>query len=246
MPGASPGGFFPMLAYPIEPVTIDPVSEDQDAARCAFFGLAEAAKRYLGRLLSAADDQTLPRRAALITRVRGTGPGVSFGSLVEAMKAGLPIEWQSPFEGSRNVAGAVLEAARVLGEPRDDGFLFLRFEAGTLDLPLHIHEFSERFIYVLDGRGLYHVSPDPLHELAPERVRNVPVRARDVLMFSRGTVHTFSTTDEALTLLSYHQPFIPLESERQYRVSNPPLLPRDLLPAATSRVSFDAGWTCLA
>lgn len=234
-----------MRAYALEPLTINPIPVGAAAAKAAYAALADAAGMYLDRLLGIAGGGANPGRAALITRIRGTGPGASFGDLVARIQDGLEFEWQTPFEGSHNVSGAVLEASRILGCDRDDGFLLLRFAAGTLDLPLHTHELSERFICVLEGRGLYHVAPDPLKSVAIERVRHVPVRSRDVLMFTRGVVHTFSTDTEPLTLLSYHRPYIPLEDQGQYRVSDKPLLPRDFLAGVRGRVSFDAGWTSL-
>ena len=63
-------------------------------------------------------------------------------------------------------------------------------------------------------------------------------------MFRRGAVHTFSTAEHALTLLSYHRPFIELDDPAQYILVQPPLSPADFLRDVHSRVSFDA-WTCL-
>jgi hypothetical protein len=65
-------------------------------------------------------------------------------------------------------------------------------------------------------------------------------------MFRRGTVHTFSTAEESLTLLSYHHPYIPLDDERQYRVSRPQENPAEFLFSQRPSVSFDAGWSVLA
>jgi hypothetical protein len=232
-----------MLALAIEPLAIDPAATQSPAA--AFEALAAVAQSYLGQMSASVNAAVLPRRAALLTRVRGTGPGVSFGRVVDALKSA-PLDWKCPFEGSLNVSGAVLTAVDLLGGRRDDGFLFLRFKPQTQDLPLHVHDDSDRFIFANGGRGFFHVSPDELEAGRARRLRHTPVRNRDALMFRRGTVHTFSTADEPLTLLSYHHPYLPLEDERQYRVSSPPETPAEFLRDQRAVVSFDAGWNVLA
>ena len=233
-----------MLAIGIEPVQIDPSRTSTREA--AYAVLAGAARRYLQEFERLAGSGTVPPRAAVITRVRGTGPGVSFGSLLSALLDGSDYTWTCPFEGSLNVSGAAIRGAEVLGDPaRTDGFLALRFAAGTRDLPLHVHPGSDRFIFAVAGRGPFHVS-----EVAPDAVhghpmRHAAVRDRDALMFRRGTVHTFSTAEHALTLLSYHRPFIKLEDPAQYVLTEPPLAPAAFLEAVQSRVSFDGAWTLL-
>jgi hypothetical protein len=230
-----------MLSIPIDPVSIEPGCSGNPAA--AFRALATAAVEYLHRLDLAVASNLVSRFPALMTRVRGTGPGVSLGSLIAAIEQGFPLAWSCPFEGSQNVSGAVLTAAEALGEDRDDGFLFLRFDAGTRDLPLHVHPRSDRFIYAIGGRGFFHAAKDSRHLTAG--IRHTAVRDRDVLMFRRGVAHTFSTADHTLTLLSYHRPFIPLDHDDQYTPNDPLMLPRDFLNGAEPKISFDAGWTCL-
>jgi len=44
----------------------------------------------------------------------------------------------------------------------------------------------------------------------------IAARERDVFIFTRGVVHTFSTTDQPMVLLSCHLPFIHLDDARQY------------------------------
>jgi hypothetical protein len=229
-----------MLGLCIPPVRLN--------ARCsrkpeeALRALAFAAQSYLNRLDGIVTDGGAPLRTALVTRVRGTGPGVSFGRLVAAIEAGFPLAWSCPFEGSMNVSGAALPIGPALGEDRDDGFLFLKFAPQTLDLPLHIHPESDRFIFAIGGRGFFHLTDDSLAAVATE-VHHMPVRDRDALMFRRGVVHTFSTAEHPLTLLSYHRPFVPLDAPGQYTVSDPPRYPRDFLLSCASEVSFDAAWT---
>jgi len=64
-------------------------------------------------------------------------------------------------------------------------------------------------------------------------------------MFRRGVVHTFSTAEHSLTLLSYHQPFIELDDPEQYMLTDPPMMPGSFLAGIKPSVVFDAAWTCL-
>jgi hypothetical protein len=186
---------------------------------------------------------TMPR--AMIGRVRGTGPGVSFGALVESIRSTFSIEMNSPFEGSHNVAGGVMLPEQGGMAGRDDGFLFLRFAAGTSDLPMHTHENSHRLIYVLEGRGFFHVSPGSPSEFTGEKITHVPVRTRDVLLFRQGTMHTFSTDSEALSLLSYHAPFIPLADADQYTIPERCIYPAHAIDASQSKITCDPAWSAL-
>lgn len=231
-----------MLGLFIKPFVI-PVVAASDAEN-AYRAVAEAARHFLGSLDTAVSTGALPPRIALNTRIRGTGPGVRFGDLVQRLEELKPA-WQCPFEGSNRVSGAELPAAEILHEPRDDGLLFLKFQPHTLDLPLHVHDDSDRFIYVIGGRGFFHVTGEPLEADHQSQIRHVPARDRDALMFRRGTVHTFSTAEHPLYLLSYHRPFIPIVSPNQYRVSRPALRPAEFLDGVRGCVSFDSGWNTL-
>jgi mannose-6-phosphate isomerase-like protein (cupin superfamily) len=97
----------------------------------------------------------------------------------------------------------------------DDGLVHLRFAAGTEDLPLHLHEFSDRLLVVTSGVGLFHYLPDA--EKARE-LRSVVVEAGDAVLFTRGVVHTFTAPLDDLTLLSYHAPFFEFDDSRQFRL----------------------------
>jgi hypothetical protein len=232
-----------MLAISLEPVRIDPFQACTPQA--AYRELAAAAQHYLREFDRLANSGQVPRGGAAITRVRGTGPGVSFGALLTALLDGTTLVWTCPFEGSENVSGAEIRGIDVLQDPaRSDGFLVLRFAPGTRDLPLHVHPASDRFIFAIEGRGFFHVSAAPPNEFHDRAIRHAAVRDRDALMFRRGTVHTFSTAEHALTLLSYHQPFIELDDPGQYVLTQPPLSPATFLCDVRSHVSFDA-WTRL-
>ncbi len=182
---------------------------------------------------------------SLLSRIRGSGPGTSFGAIVAKMEAGLPVRLQSPFEGSDFVAGAVWRPHQFGDSQRSDGLMKLRFAPSAVDLPLHAHEHSARFIMVLEGRGFHHISASPIDRFDGSDVRTVPIRERDVLLFSPGVIHTFSTDREALTLLSYHSPFVPLENPGQYTLPATIVLPRDLRHSQ-AYPACDPAWNVLA
>ena len=182
---------------------------------------------------------------AVISRIRGTGPGVSFGEHVVALEAAHPITLRAPFEGARSVAGGVWDCRALLGSACTDAFLKLRFEHGSTELPMHCHPNSDRWIAVLEGRGFFHVTDEPIDRFTGVDVRTVPVRSRDVLMFKAGTVHTFSTHTEPLVLLSYHSPYVPLNSPEQYALPKRRWSGAEASTGA-ARVACDPAWTVLA
>lgn len=210
-----------------------------DALRAAT-DVAQAGVRRMHALI---EEGRLRRRTALIGRVRGTGPAVSFGLLMRAIEVTFPMALRSPFEGSHNVGGAILPLADLLQEDRTDGFLRLRFNVETKDLPMHVHEHSARLIFVLGGRGFFHVSPESPETFTEANVRHIPVRSRDVLVFPRGTIHTFSTAAKPLQLLSYHWPYIPLTNPRQYTISRPTVFPATIADGAASRIRCDPAFS---
>lgn len=208
--------------------------------------LLDTAARYVQRLRERIDAGELSSRVALFGRVRGTGPGVSFTQLYERLRAAFPFPLESPFEQCESVGGAVLEARELVSPERDDALLVLRFDRGSRDLPMHAHEDSERFIYVVSGRGFFHVSNEPVDEFNGTEIRHIPVRASDIVMFSRGTVHTFSTDREPLVLLSYHAPYVRLEDARQYVVPAVRSCPGRTADPQQSQIACDAAWLCVA
>lgn len=148
---------------------------------------------------------------------------VRFGHLRKASKWGTaralhkglrethPIRVESGFEGNPGVEGGSWRPS----DGGDDGLVHLRFAAGTEDLPLHVHEFSDRLLVVTSGVGLFHFLPDA--EKTRE-LRSVVVDAGDAVLFTRGVVHTFTAPLGDLTLLSYHAPFFEFDDTRQFMI----------------------------
>lgn len=122
-----------------------------------------------------------------------------------------PINTESGFEGNPGVEGGVWRPT----DRGEDGLVHLRFSAGTEDLPLHIHEFSDRLIVVTSGVGLFHYLPDTGKT---RELRSIVVEPGDVLLFTRGLIHTFTAPIGDLTLLSYHSPFFALDDSRQFTI----------------------------
>jgi quercetin dioxygenase-like cupin family protein len=156
-----------------------------------------------------------PESPALVGRVRGLGPGVSFSGQVQILERDHPVDLVFPFEDSAHVGGAAWRASELLGPDHRDGIAKLRWLPDARDLPMHAHP-TNRFIVVLDGRGFYHCSEQSVETFDGSSVRTIAARAGDVFIFGRGVVHTFSTIEHAMTLLSCHLPFLPLDDPAQY------------------------------
>lgn len=118
-----------------------------------------------------------------------------------------PVRVDAGFEGNPGVVGGAWRP----NDSGDDGLVHLRFAAGTEDLPLHVHEFSDRLLVVTSGLGLFHYLPDARES---RELRSVAVSAGDAVLFMRGVVHTFTAPVGDLTLLSYHAPFLELDDPR--------------------------------
>jgi len=86
-------------------------------------------------------------------------------------------------------------------------------KAGTEDLPLHVHEFSDRLLVVTSGLGLFHYLPKAGNS---RELRSVVVDAGDAVLFTRGLVHTFTAPLGDLALLSYHAPLFEFDDTRQF------------------------------
>ena len=174
----------------------------------AFF---ELARRTLRQVREWAGDKAVFRRG----RIEVGAPWSTVCNVHSHLREKHPIRVESGFEGNPGVEGGVWRPA----DQADDGLVHLRFSAETEDLPLHIHEFSDRLIVVTSGIGVFHYMPDGVsrHELC-----SLVVESDDVLIFTRGLIHTFTAPIDDLTLLSYHSPFFELDDPRQYTI--PPSL----------------------
>lgn len=183
---------------------------------------------------------------AVVSRVRGTGRGVSFTSLIAELERAHPVSLEYPFEDSERVGGAVWIARDLLGGRSTTSVAKLRWDSRALDLPMHVHDFSDRFIIVLKGRGFFHVSDEPPECFTGERVRSVPARERDVFLFKRGTMHTFSTGEEPMTLLSCQLPYLAFNDPKQYRLPKIQWTAKDRADGYAPRVACDPGWSVIA
>ncbi len=188
------------------------------------------------------DPSQLPHPFAAAGRVRGTGPGVSFSGLVAELEAAHPLDLVFPFEGSDRVGGAAWVASELMTQDDPRGIAKLRWDPGADDLPMHAHMTSDRFIVVLEGRGFFHASGQPLDAFDGTDVRTIAARRHDVFAFTRGVVHTFSTGQtEGMTLLSVHLPYIALGDPEQYALPEVRWIARERLEASSSRITA-VGW----
>jgi mannose-6-phosphate isomerase-like protein (cupin superfamily) len=133
-----------------------------------------------------------------------------------AAERSMRIELRTPFEECDSIAGGLWVGKEVFNGPREDGLAKLRFRAGTTDLPAHVHEHSDRCLFVLEGEGWFHASACNWRQFDGTGVGSVPVRPGDVVVFNRGVLHTFSAPARELVLISYHSPVLAFDDPRQY------------------------------
>ena len=185
------------------------------------------------------------RPTALVSRLRGSGRGISLSSLLGELDLAHPLLLEYPFEGSSRVGGAVW-MPRSVGIQSDTSLAKLRWEAGADDLPMHVHDHSDRFIIVRSGRGFFHVTDESAERFSGTKVRTVPARERDVFLFSRGIVHTFSTDREPMELLSCQLPFLAFDDPRQYRLPKTRWVASECPDTYPVSIFCDPGWMTLA
>lgn len=208
-------------------------------------GLVTMADRAIEGLRRTRVEQGMSIPPAVVSRLRGSGRGVSASGLFAQMERQHPIDLCSPFEGSHRVSGAVWHVGEILGRTTGTAVAKLRWDAGADDLPMHVHEHSDRFIIVASGRGYFHVTDESVEGFSGRRVRTVPARERDVFLFARGVVHTFSTESEPMTLLSCQSPYLPFDDPRQYRLPDTRWTAAQHQDDGPATVTCDAAWTML-
>ena len=182
---------------------------------------------------------------------RIASPSVAeFQSWFGLVEKRFPVEVKTPFEGSDFIGGGAWLGSDHFKQRPDDALAKLCFAAGAVDLPMHAHEQSDRFILVLEGEGRCHHAPGSVQAFTGEGVRSVPVRAGDLIVFTRGLVHTFSTPARAMTLLSWHRPYFAFLDPRQYRLPPVRVCPdgplsqwREHIPAVDNpAIAIDSNW----
>lgn len=161
------------------------------------------------------------------TFLKGGIDDVGLSSMViDDLLASYPIRLESPFENTASIAGGLWSGRVLFGNTFDDALAKLDFSAGTLDLPMHVHEHSDRFIVVAAGRGRFWWSEEGLESFTGMRVESVEVGRGDVLVFTRGLMHTFSAPRGNLLLLSFHSPEITFDDPRQFTLPSTIWTPR--------------------
>lgn len=209
-------------------------------------GLLTMASEALARLYQAGAAEGHGTRLMALGRVRGRGPAASFSELVATLESQHPLNLISPFEGSAKVGGAVWRAFDLYDLRSDLALAKLRWEAGARDLPMHSHDHTSRCIIVLQGRGFYHVTDEPVDAFTGRHVRTVAARERDVFLFTPGVVHTFSTTSHPMTLLSAQLPFIEFDDPRQYTLPGFRWTAERCLDSSNAEIGLDPAWSLLA
>lgn len=228
-------------------VTLDGIQMPQPAANHQMSGAAvlDAVLAMADRALAQLRQQT-DRPVAAVGRLRGTGRGIHFGDMIRQLETEHPIKLAAPFEDSELVAGAAWESSSIPGVRSTGALAKLRWSPKADDLPMHVHEHSDRFIIVHEGRGFFHVSNQSADRFDGSDVRSIPARERDVFLFTRGVVHTFSTLDHPMTLLSCQLPFLAFDDPRQYRLPDFRWIARQQPERVSPTVACDPAWSVIS
>lgn len=228
------------LTLELPPLSLDLPRRHAPRGTLVLEGLIDLAQAVIERLR----ERSPSPRVAAVARLRGTGRGVHFGDLVAQLERECPIELVSPFEGSDLVSGAVWPP-QAGASGSSVALAKLRWSAGADDLPMHVHDYSDRFIIVLSGRGYFHISDQPIERFDGSDVRSIPARERDVFAFTRGVIHTFSTAKEPMVLLSAQLPFLPFDHPDQYRLPAHRWIARDNPERVPASIQCDPSWMLL-
>jgi mannose-6-phosphate isomerase-like protein (cupin superfamily) len=223
----------------LPPMTLDVPRGAAPMGTRVLHGLLDLGQAVVERLR----ERSPAPRLAGVTRLRGTGRGVHFSELVDALERDHPLELRSPFECSELVAGAVWPPRSLGGHT--SALAKLRWWAGADDLPMHVHDHSDRCIIVLSGRGYFHISDQPIERFDGTDVRSVPARERDVFAFTRGVVHTFSTAREPMVLLSAQLPYTAFDDPQQYRMPAHRWIARENPERVPATIQCDPSWMLL-
>jgi len=151
----------------------------------------------------------------------------AFQRWFDQVESRFPVLVETPFEGSDLIGGGAWIGREHFERHPGDALAKLCFAQGAVDLPMHSHEHSDRFILVLEGEGWYHFAPGSVHEFTGEGAQSVAVRAGNLVAFTRGLVHTFSTPGRAMTLLSWHRPYFAFDDPKQYVLPSDSALARE-------------------
>lgn len=218
--------------------------EVEQSGAAVLTGILDLARRAVAGLVAHGNAARQTRLAA-VGRLRGTGRGIHFRDLIANLEHEHPIELVSPFEGSHLVSGAAWNGSNATEAGASGALAKLRWSAGAGDLPMHVHDHSDRFIIVHEGRGFFHVSDQNAETFDGSDVRSIPARERDVFLFTRGVVHTFSTLDQPMTLLSVQLPYLDFDDPRQYRLPRHRWVARENPEPQPPQVGCDPAWTML-
>lgn len=145
-----------------------------------------------------------------------TGRPTESHALESLLEAEYRFPLASPFEGCDSIAGGLCSGKRILGVESDDALAKLKFLPQTIELPIHTHEHSDRFIIIGNGEGTFYYSTGDLESFDGTHVLPVRVSRGDVVVFLQNVLHTFGAGSSGLTLFSYHAPEIAFDDPRQY------------------------------
>ena len=195
---------------------------------------AELSLRLLFELIDSSLDNALQQIKLRNNSGRGWVKGIlthrsdsPLSTVLRLIEEKYPLTLKAPFEGCDDIAGDVWRGSNI-GRLKNDAIVKLRFNSLAGDLVAHAHEYSERFVIILNGEGYFHFSGDTVGTFSGRDMETVPVRTNDIISFSSALVHAFSSGNPGLTMLSYHKSFIELDDPKQYTIPQVRWFPRQV------------------
>ncbi|MCI5065893.1 cupin domain-containing protein [bacterium] len=121
--------------------------------------------------------------------------------LLEAQsQEGLAPVFEDP-DPIENITATAWKACDYAGLEGEDAIIRMRFERGSKNLPLHSHDHSDRVLIVTSGNGFGYYQ---LGEFSGSEVRRIEVSPGTLIVFPRGTLHTFECTTEDIVPLAFY------------------------------------------
>jgi len=146
--------------------------------------------------------------------------------LLGIVREEFPLELKSPFESCDDIEGNYWKESEYLNRESEDAILHIKWHQGAIDLPSHVHRNSDRVIMLFQGEGSFYYNFDKFEDHQNLHMQKLKLQQGDILCFPKDFVHSFSSEDSDMELLSYHSPFVELDDPKQYDVTKEVYYPR--------------------
>ena len=203
--------------------------ENASSASSGLISMLDACKSLVSMMNTQINNGELRKSPYLVGSI-SSEQFETFDTLIASIKRRFPRVlgqvFRTPLEIDA-INASFWSGTEIQGRNRGDALINMVFSERCSDLPLHCHPFSDRVIFVIRGSGYGYFCPFEIQDYNPATIGRVQVRQGDILCYPCSTLHTFSTMDEPIELLTYHSKFVPFDDERQYDVLSDVWTPKE-------------------